>query len=77
MSTSSSMPSTSAGDSASMPSTAWPWTILSSISISSGCCEASAAARARTSSVSSSSRHGEAVISASVSSLDRWSATEK
>ena len=31
----------------------------------------------RTSSVSSSSRQGEAMISASVSSLDRWSATEK
>jgi hypothetical protein len=76
-STSSSIPSTSTGDSASMPSTACPCAIRSSISDSSGWAADSAAARARTSSVSSSSRQGEAVNSRRVSSLERWSATVK
>ena len=63
---SSSIPSTRAGDSASIPSTAWPCAILSSISISSGCSWDSSNARVRTASVSSSSRHGEATTSVNV-----------
>jgi hypothetical protein len=78
---SSSRPSTSTGASASMPSTAWPWAILSNISPSVPSTEAysspSRAARAFTSAVISSSRQGEAVISGSSSSIERWSATEK
>ena len=52
------MPSASTGASASMPSTAVPSASRSSRSSSSGCRVDSARARARTSSVSSSSRHG-------------------
>ena len=59
-STSSSISSTSAGASDSMPSTAMPSASLSVISRSCGCALPSSAARRRTSSVSSSSRHGGA-----------------
>ena len=76
-STSSSMPSTRAGDNASMPSTACPWAILSSISISSGWSCDRSNARRRTSSVSSSSRQGEATTSLTTTSVERWSATAK
>ena len=75
-STSSSMSSTRTGASDSIPSTAWPSASLSSISRSSGCCADSSRALARTSSVSSSSRHGGA-HSAGAWSSDRWSATAK
>ena len=75
-STSSSMSSTSAGASDSMPSTAMPSASLSVISGSSGWACASSAARGRTSSVSSSSRHGGAQSRSTVSRV-RWSATAK
>ncbi len=75
-STSSSISSTSTGASDSMPSTAMPAAILSVSSSSCGCCRPSSAARSRTSSVSSSSRHGGAHSRSALSSV-RWSATEK
>ena len=57
-----------------MPSTAIPWASLSVISTSCGCALPSSAARRRTSSVSSSSRHGGAQTR-STGSRVRWSAT--
>ena len=75
-STSSSMSSTSTGASDSIPSTAMPAAILSVSSTSCGCCRPSSAARLRTSSVSSSSRHGGAQSRSTASSV-RWSATAK
>ncbi len=63
-----------------MPSTAWPAEIRSNSSPTfPGVFEywaASVAARAFTWSVISSSRQGEAMISGSVTSKERWSATE-
>ncbi len=76
-SSSSSISSTRTGASDSMPSTAMPWAILSRISPSSGCESASSAARARTASVSSSSRQGGAHRPCSAISSERWSATLK
>ena len=73
-STSSSISSTSAGESDSIPSTAIPCASLSVISTSCGCALPSSAARRRTSSVSSSSRHGGAQTR-STGSRVRWSAT--
>ena len=55
-----SIPSTSAGASDSIPSTAMPWLSFSSRSAAPGSTSASAAARSRTASVRSSSRHGGA-----------------
>ena len=75
-STSISISSTSAGASDSMPSTAMPSASLSVISRSCGWAWPSSAARRRTSSVSSSSRHGGA-HSRSTLSIVRWSATAK
>ncbi len=68
-----------------MPSTAMPSAILASMSLTlpvmagslAGCWAASSAARARTSSVSSSSRQGTAItVSTAISGMERWSATE-
>ncbi len=74
---SSSMSSTRTGARDSMPSTAIPSAILFSSSPSSGCSSARAAARPRTSSVSSSSRQGGAHSPCSATSRDRWSAILK
>ncbi len=74
-SVSSCMPSTSAGVSDSMPSTAMPSATFSSRSVTPGSCGASSRARARTSSVSSSSRHGGAHRPCWATSRLRWSAT--
>ena len=75
-STNDSMSSVRTGVSDSMPSTAWPSAILVKISARRGCSTASSAALARTSSVSSSSRHGGAQTWVT-SSRVRWSATAK
>ena len=75
----------SSGSSASMPSTGMPSASLASMSgtdpgtlfSTTGCSAARAAARSRTSSVSSSSRQGTAMtVSMSISGMERWSATE-
>lgn len=76
-SSSSSMSSTRTGARDSMPSTAIPSAILLRSSPSSGWASASAAARSRTSSVSSSSRQGGAHSPCSAISSDRWSAILK
>lgn len=76
-SSSSSMSSTRTGARDSMPSTAMPSAILPSSSPSSGWASASAAARSRTSSVSSSSRQGGAHSPCAATSRDRWSAILK
>ena len=72
-----SIPSASTGASASIPSTAIPSASLAHISASSGCCSASAAARARTVGVSSSSRQGGAQSPWRATSSERWSETRK
>ena len=68
-----------------MPSTAMPSASLASMSVTlpvmagsdPECRAASAAARSRTSSVSSSSRQATAMtVSTSISGMERWSATE-
>ena len=69
--------STSTGASASMPSTGMPSEMRSSMSVRPGKSVISALARARTSSVSSSSRHGGAHSPLSATSSERWSATLK
>ena len=78
------MPSARMGARDSMPSTAMPSLMRSSMSTAPGSEGISPFARRRTESVSSSSRQGGAyrvvgwpVPSPEVSSRDRWSATEK
>ncbi len=73
-STSSSISSVSTGARDSMPSTACPSASFSKISASSGCSSPRALARIRTSSVSSSSRHGGAHSRVAAARV-RWSAT--
>ena len=68
--------STSTGCSDSMPSTAIPFAILSSMSTAPGSSVRAWAARERTSSLSSISRHGGA-YRCPTSSSERWSATAK
>ncbi len=70
-----SMPSTRAGASDSIPSTAMPCASLSRMSATPGSWSARAAARSRTEAVRSSSRHGGAHNPCSVTSSERWSAT--
>ncbi len=67
--------STSAGASDSMPSTAMPTLIFSSISAAPGSWSRNASARSLTRSVSSSSRQGGAHKPCSATSSERWSAT--
>ncbi len=67
--------SVSHGSHDSMPSNSWPSARRSHCSRPHGCCATSAAARARTSSVGSSSRVGKMHASAT-SWVERWSATE-
>ena len=69
------MRSTRAGARDSIPSTAMPWAIFSSISVAPGSCSTSAAARSRTVSVRSISRHGGAHSPSVATSRLRWSAT--